>query len=302
MRAIGADPPRPNSLASVRAFLSPREDNRMSTLSLIATSNFITVNRTIAEIVGLEAAVIFGELASESLYWQENNPEQWDGWFFSTVENLEKRTYLSAHSQRLAINKLEEQGWISTEKRGMPAKRYIRIHEEEIARVVNDKSLKFLTTSDENFEPQDVKIFNTNKKKDKKNIEKEKREGKETTPVINDREGHAFLNRPTEREDIEHLIDLLLNAYPYSKKTVSRETTIEIWEMAFEDVKANDLYRAVKNHMQTSKFYPAITEIQEQLRRIYLTTAPEQKKEPVSQQSEPQDDKIERILEDLEIN
>ena len=270
----------------------------MSTLSLIATSNFITVNRTIAEKVGLEAAVIFGELASESLYWEENNPEHWDGWFFSTVENLEKRTYLSAHSQRLAINKLEEQGWISTEKRGMPAKRYIRIHEEEIARVVNDKSLKFLTTSDQNFEQQDVKIFNTNKKKDKKNIEKEKREGKEPTPDVNDKEGHAFLNRPIEREDVEHLVDLLMNAYPYSKKTVSRSTTIELWEIAFEDTKANDLYRAVKNHMQTSKFYPAITEIQEQLRRIYLTTLPEQpEKKPRSQHQESEEDQIDKFLE-----
>ena len=285
MRAIVTDLPSPNSLASVRAFLTKGGHN-MSILSILATSNFITVNRTIAEKVGLEAAVIFGELASESLYWQQNNPEQWDGWFFSTVENLEKRTYLSAHSQRLALNKLQEQGWITIEKRGMPAKRYIRIHEEEIARVVNDKSLKFLTTSGEKNEPQDVKIFNTNKKKDKKNIEKEYKEGKETTPVVNDKEAHAFLNKPTEREDIEHLIDLLMNAYPYSRKTISKDTTIELWEIAFEDTKANDLYRAVKNHMQNSVYYPAITEIQEQLRRIYLTAGSEQKKDPEHQQEE----------------
>ncbi len=257
----------------------------MNILNLIATTNFITVNREIARIVGLEAAVVLGELASEAAYWSEHNPE-YDGSFYSTIENLEERTFLSAHSQRLALNRLQEEGWVTVEKRGMPAKRYIRIHEEEIARVVNDKSLKFLTTSDEKNEPQDVKIFNTNKKKDKKNIEKEYKEGKETTPVVNDREAHAFLNKPTEREDIEYLIDLLLNAYPYSKKRISKDKAIELWEIAFEDTKANDLYRAVKNHMQTSVYYPAITEIQEQLKRIYLTAGSEQQKDPEDQQEE----------------
>ena len=269
----------------------------MNALSLIATSNFITVNRTIAEIVGLEAAVVFGELASESLYWQENGQSE-DGWFFSTVENLEKRTYLSAHSQRLALNKLEEQGWISVEKRGMPAKRYIRIHEEEIARVVNDKSLKFLTTSDEKNEPQDVKIFNTNKKKDNKNREKEKREEKEPTPDVNDNEGHAFLNRPIQKEDVERLIDILMNAYPYSKKTVSRNIATETWMIAFEGINANILYRAVKNHMQTSKFYPAITEIQEQIKRAYMTVPEQPKKQPRSQHKDQsqEEDQLEDFL------
>ena len=122
----------------------------MSVLELMCADGFITVNRKIAHIVGLEAAVVLGELASEHLYYQSHDPD-FDGLFYSTVENLEKRTFLSAYSQRLALNKLQDQGRISVDKRGMPARRYIRKNEEKIAAVVNDKSLKNLTTGDENI-------------------------------------------------------------------------------------------------------------------------------------------------------
>lgn len=69
--------------------------------------------------------------------------------------------------------KLQEQGWIKVEKKGMPAKRYIRVFEDKIMEVVNDKSLKILTTSGEKNERQVVKNFNGNKNIYKENIEKE---------------------------------------------------------------------------------------------------------------------------------
>jgi DNA-binding PadR family transcriptional regulator len=149
----------------------------MSILHLLASDNFITVNRQIASIVGLEAAVILGELVSEFIYWADRDGLQ-DGFFFSTVENLESKTFLSAHSQRQALEKLSSFGFVDVEKKGMPAKRYIRINEKAIedALVVNDKSLKILTTSDEKIESQDVKNFDGNKNIDKKNIEKDHKE------------------------------------------------------------------------------------------------------------------------------
>ncbi len=154
----------------------------MDIINLLSQDNFITVNRTVAAIVGLEAAVILGELASEAKYWASREGLQ-DGFFFSTVENLEARTFLSAHSQRQAMTKMQQLDWITIEKRGMPAKRYIRINQEKIQQCLNDKSLKFLTTSDQNFEQQVVQNFNTNKNIYNKTIEKEKRE--EIKPAVN---------------------------------------------------------------------------------------------------------------------
>lgn len=150
----------------------------MSILQHLSTENFITVNRTIAKLVGLEAAVIIGELASEQLYWAERDGLDEEGYFYSTVENLEKRTFLNAHSQRQALGILQERGFVDVEKKGMPARRFLRINEEEIeAALVNDKSLKFLTTSDSKNEQQDVKKMNDyiNNNIDNKTKEKEKR-------------------------------------------------------------------------------------------------------------------------------
>lgn len=166
----------------------------MAILKLLATDNFITVNRTLAAIVGLEAAVILGELASEYNYWRERDGLDEDGFFFSTVENLERRTFLSAHSQRQALGILQEMGFVEVKKKGMPARRYITLNESQIARhlilleyekehpeeneraeSIDNQSLKFLTTSDSNFEQQDVQIFNDIKRNNNKTIEKEKR-------------------------------------------------------------------------------------------------------------------------------
>ena len=94
----------------------------MSVLELLSSSNFISVNKSIAAEVGLEAAVILGELASEHNYWSSRN-ELEDGYFYSTVENLQEKTFLSGHNQRIALEKLAEKGWIDIKKKGLPAKR-----------------------------------------------------------------------------------------------------------------------------------------------------------------------------------
>lgn len=144
----------------------------MSILHLLSNDNFITVNKSIAAEVGLEAAVILGELASEFVYWQNIGGLE-EGFFYSTIENLEKKTFLSGHSQRQALAKLQEKGWIDIAKKGIPAKRYIRINEENLIMFFNNLSLKILTTGDSNFEQQEVKNFDENKNIRNENIEKD---------------------------------------------------------------------------------------------------------------------------------
>lgn len=145
----------------------------MSVLDLLSSTNFISVNKTIAAEVGLEAAVILGELASEHNYWSSRN-ELEDGYFYSTVENLQEKTFLSGHNQRIAIEKLQEKGWIDIKKKGLPAKRYIKLNEDQILLFfVNNKSLKNLTTGDKIFKEQEIKNFNANNNISKNNIEKE---------------------------------------------------------------------------------------------------------------------------------
>ena len=250
----------------------------MSILQSLSADNFITVNRTAASIVGLDAAVILGELASEALYWQQHK-EGFDGWFFSTVENLEARTFLSGHSQRQAIQRLQDQGWIRVEKKGMPAKRYISINEEEIEKSLHDKSLNFLTTRRQKNERQDVQNFNVNKNINNENIEEEKREDIQTPSDI------RFLDQPVSQEDIKKIIDLLLEAYPYFKNKIDKGTLSAIWYVHLGGNNADRIYQAVMNHIASNDFFPSIKEIQEELRRInYIASIP-----APSQSSAPED-------------
>lgn len=69
----------------------------MTLLKLIASDSFITVNKEIIKKVGLEEAIILGELISELDYWTKNNGLTEDGYFFSTIENIEEKTTLSGH-------------------------------------------------------------------------------------------------------------------------------------------------------------------------------------------------------------
>lgn len=156
----------------------------MSILHLLSNDNFIAVNKSIAGEVGLEAAVVLGELASEYNYWQSVGKLE-EGYFYSTIENLEKKTYLSAYSQRQALAKLQEKGWISITKKGLPAKRYIKVNEGNLTMFFNDLSLKNLTTGDLDFEQQGIKKFDENKNINKENIEKE---NKDTSPLISPEE------------------------------------------------------------------------------------------------------------------
>lgn len=266
----------------------------MSILHLIATSNFITVNRTIAEIVGLEAAVVFGELASEAAYWQEHDPE-YDGSFYSTIENLEKRTCLSAHSQRMALSKLQEQGWVTVEKRGMPAKRYIRIHEQQVAQFFNDKTFKILTTSDEKNERQDVQNFNGNKNINKENIKEDISKGIAAP---------ADLQNKSE-DHINKALDYLVGCFPYLKGKIQQETR-DAWREEFIDTDPEIFMKAIKDHVSTCRYFPTPAEINEQIRRAYLTveTRPssqhQNEKDPNGSEEEQDYKKVEDILSQFE--
>ena len=133
----------------------------MSVLQLISNSNFLVVNKELIIKVGLEESILLAEFASEYDYW-ENKSQLEDGYFYSTVENVEEKTTLSGHKQRKAINNLIQQELIEAKIKGIPAKRYIKINEEKIEQLFNNKLLKNLTTGSEKNEELEVKNFNGN--------------------------------------------------------------------------------------------------------------------------------------------
>lgn len=107
----------------------------MGLVSIIASNNYIVVNKQLARAFGLEEALILGELASEMEYWQQRG-ELKDGYFYSTIENVKDSTTLSDKRQRSALNTLKDAGIVDVKLAGLPAKRYIKINEKQLAAIL----------------------------------------------------------------------------------------------------------------------------------------------------------------------
>lgn len=101
----------------------------MDIISLLARDNYIILNKDLMRLLGINEAILLGELASEYRYFSSNGKLSEDGSFFCTIENMEKSTGLSRYQQKKALDTLREKGVVDVYVRGLPAKRYIRINE-----------------------------------------------------------------------------------------------------------------------------------------------------------------------------
>lgn len=145
-------------------------------LSLVSSSNYVIYNKEIARKLGIETAIILGELASEYDYYLKHNELQ-DGWFYSTTENIEKNTTLNYYYQKKAIDNLLKLGVLEQKLKGIPATRYFKFNVDNLSSLFNDnnfnnynssfsqsetKICNDLKTSYEMSEKQDVQSFKTN--------------------------------------------------------------------------------------------------------------------------------------------
>ena len=141
----------------------------MTILNLISNNNFITLNKNLIKAIGLEETIILGELASEYDYWSSQKALE-DGYFYSTIENIEKHTTLSVHKQRKALNNLKEKGIIDIKVKGIPAKRYIKIIEKQVYELLSIQFVKNSQTSLLKINKQVSENLSGNKNINNKNI------------------------------------------------------------------------------------------------------------------------------------
>ena len=113
----------------------------MGLLKQLSGNNYISVNKTMIKLFGLEEAVMLGELCFEYDYWETENKLIDGAFFYCTIAKMEENTGLTEYQQRKAIKSLENAGIIKTCLKGIPATRYFEI--------VEDKLLKNLTSSSE---------------------------------------------------------------------------------------------------------------------------------------------------------
>lgn len=197
----------------------------MGILQLLASRNFITVNKDLIKILGLEEAILLGELASEYDYWF-NQDKLDDGYFYSTVENIQEHTTLSDHKQRKALKKLKDKGLVDVKVKGIPAKRYIKIYEEQVFELFNSQFLKNLRTRNEKNKEVDLKKLNgnnniSNNNKSNNNVYKNR---EENTYVIDENKVTHIDNKKREKEILESEFSSLWEKYP---KKIGKENAFK---------------------------------------------------------------------------
>ena len=107
----------------------------MSILDLLRSDGSIVINKHLAREIGLNETIILSELISRS-EWHKSKDEDKDGWFYCTQKTLEKQTTLNRYYQDKAIDNLLELNLISKKTTGVPAKRYFKINEKTVVRLV----------------------------------------------------------------------------------------------------------------------------------------------------------------------
>ena len=130
---------------------------------LLSSTSFLVLNKELARHLGLYSAVLLADLISKEEYFIDKEMTL-NGWFFNTEANIENDTTLNAYHQRKCLKILKEKGIIEVKRKGIPAKLYFRINEEQVSEILNNLSIKNSTTINKNKE---IKIKNRYFKKPK---------------------------------------------------------------------------------------------------------------------------------------
>lgn len=161
----------------------------MGILQLLAKENYITYHKGLAKKIGVDEAILFGEMCSlTNVYGDE---------FFCDQETLMEETCLTEYRVRNAVKTLQEVGLLKVERKGMPAKNYYTLNEEVLIDMLNlhrtccanfdtTRGCKFDTTDGEkekrSKKEKDIYIYSNVIEEEKKNKEKSHKKSKEFTP------------------------------------------------------------------------------------------------------------------------
>ena len=208
-------------------------------LNLISSRGFIAVNKKLAKIYGLDEAIMLGELASEYEYW-ETRGEIEDGYFYSTVDNVQENTMLSDRRQRAAIKTLQEAGVLHMKLKGLPKKRYFMIDEYRIMEELNLSNVQNNTLQNARFgdcKMQDMNLAErqTNNNNHNNNNKENKKESKRAAL----QSFESVIDNYTENMDLREA----LRGYVQMRKAIRKPITNRALELAFgklDDLAHND--------------------------------------------------------------
>ena len=170
----------------------------MNSFNVLGQDAHWVLNKKIVKKVGVQAALLLSDIISKRQYFL-NRGEVSDGWFFNTVEDVEKDTTLSKHDQTKAIKKLSEVGFLKTKNKGVPPRRHFCIDDAEIFNFLayspvespNGENLDIQSANNSTFESSNFSDI-INKNKENKNKENNKENNKKKTSLSLEDRKEAF--------------------------------------------------------------------------------------------------------------
>ena len=97
---------------------------------LLNPDNTVTINRPLAHALGTNEAIIYSALIAKQAYYEKHEMLDAEGYFYSTIADLQESTGLTRYQQDRAIKSLAEFDLIECCKKGIPARRYFRINND----------------------------------------------------------------------------------------------------------------------------------------------------------------------------
>jgi len=127
-------------------------NNKITFMSMLASENYLPLNRMLLKILGINAAVYFAELCNYYVYFCSRGMLDEEGLFYVTHDYIEKKTTLTAKQQRLCELTLREMSLLNVKRKGMPAKNWFDINTEKLAELLDDTRIEVGVEVNENEE------------------------------------------------------------------------------------------------------------------------------------------------------
>lgn len=143
---------------------------------MLLSKNYFILEKELVYNLGIETAFLLASFAEAEQMLADD-----EGWFYQTMQTVEQQTTLSRRKQEKCIKILLENKLIQQKNIGLPPKRYFKINEEELEKLLNSlyNPLKSINcTKRTNYNVQNVQIklhemYNNKESINKESINKE---------------------------------------------------------------------------------------------------------------------------------
>lgn len=237
----------------------------MDVLDLIASDNYITLNKTLLKKLGIEATILFGSLCSYQRYF---NGEE----FYKEQDKLIEDTCLTEYLLRNATKILKDLGLISVIKKGLPAKNYYKVNADKLLDMLSTSGVKFDTTGDiKNDTTLNNNIINKNKDN---NIKKKKETELDTilNQIENEKLKETLIEFVKMRKSIKkpmttHALELLIKKLNRTTTNVSvqiqmlEQSILNGWQDVYAPKEEIDGNNFIKNNYTKEQMSGLITDL-----------------------------------------